>query len=495
MKVTMIRRLCLVSAGILLMTLVNDWALADITLPKIFSDHMVLQQNANVRIWGTAPPEKSLVIRFDGSERTVAVDAEGSWFTEIRTGPAGGPYEIEISELASETSVLLNNVLVGEVWICSGQSNMAWPLENSDGGEREIELAKEYSNIRLFSVGRNPSSAPMSDFVSAGPWSVASPETVPEFSAVGWHFGRELSRRLGGIPIGLINSSFGGTPVEAWMGARSLQSTPDFEPLLAHWESNPAPGAKARPGCLFNGMIAPITRFNVRGSIWYQGEANVGRAAQYTKLFPALINGWRESFSNSEMPFYFVQLAPYSYTDRPAYALPELWDAQLKTLRNVDQTGMVVTTDIGNLKNIHPANKQDVGKRLALWALANTYADPSQDSASPALFSGPLYDSFSVDGDSLTIQFQYVGKSLISTGDEELTGFTVAGADGNFMPAVAEIVDGVAVRLSSPEVSEPTAARYCWDEPYQPSLANDAGLPASPFRTDDLPLESFGRSY
>ncbi|WP_075081639.1 sialate O-acetylesterase [Mariniblastus fucicola] len=470
---------------------------ADITLPQLFSDHMVLQRQSSVPVWGTATPNEKLMISFGESEYKVTANAGGRWSTMIRTGGAGGPFELGVSSEDSDLKVGFTNVMVGDVWICAGQSNMEWPVNKALNPETEIEKAKNFSNVRLFSIETSSSPTPLEDFGVVTPWSVCGPDSVKEFSAVGYFFGRELSRKLDDVPIGLIDSTWGGTRCEAWTSRESLDEVESLAPLLKHWdEQKELVTSRNHPANIYNAMVAPMTRFPVRGFIWYQGEANVGRGHQYGTLFPTLISDWRKQFGSEELPFYFVQLAPYKYEGRGENALQELWDAQLKTAKTVPGTGMVVTTDVGNLEDIHPRNKQTVGQRLALLAFGDCYAEELKDNPVEGETCGPLFESISKSGAQVRVTFKHAGESLRLRGqDTTLKGFSVCGEDRVFHPAVATIVDDVVVDLICSKVPDPVEVRYGWNAEFEMNLTNDSGLPASPFRSDDFPLASEGKNF
>ncbi len=470
---------------------------ADITLPKLFSDHMVLQRNSEVPIWGTASPGEELKITFGEFEYKATATESGSWAATIKTGGAGGPYELNVSSESSDLRVGFTNVMVGDVWICAGQSNMEWQVSKALNPETEIEKAKNFPGIRLFSIENSASPKPLEDFGVVKPWAICGPDSVKDFSAVGYFFGRDLSKKLGDVPIGLINSTWGGTRCEAWTSRQSLDEVEALGPLLEHWDGQKEMvTSRNHPANIYNSMIAPMTRFPVRGFIWYQGEANVGRGHQYATLFPTLIRDWRKQFGSNELPFYFVQLAPFKYEGRGDQALQELWDAQLKTAQKTPGTGMVVTTDIGNLDDIHPRNKQAVGQRLALLALKGEYAEELKDNPVEGEASGPIFESFSRSGPEVRVTFRNTGERLqLRNQDSQLKGFSVCGEDGVFYPAVATIVDDVVVNLICSKVPEPTEIRYGWDAGFEMNLVNDAGLPASPFRSDDFKLESEGRNF
>ena len=460
---------------------------ADISLPKIFSDHMVLQQSSNVAIWGKASPSQEIEISFNDVTVQAVADAEGNWRGTIETPVAGGPYELEVKSKDDDTKVIFTDVLVGEVWICSGQSNMEWPISKSLNPGTEIENAKEFSEIRLFTVNHNATPETLGDFSKTKGWDVCNPESVADFSAVAYFFARELKRELK-VPVGLIHTSWGGTRCEAWISEQALKNQTELAPLLNHWKENDDPTSRHRPSSLFNGMIRPLKDVQFRGFLWYQGEANVGRGHQYQTLFPTLIKDWREQLSMPEAPFYFVQLAPHRYGKHPPEALAEIWGAQLKTWQTVPKTGMVVTTDIGNLENIHPKNKQEVGRRLALWAMADTYADLVEGAPEPP--SGPAYQSFEQINDSnkLILSFEYA-EGLKSSDEQPLSCFTICGEDKVFVPAIAKVVDDKVI-VYADEVALPVAVRFAWDDTSVPNLVSGSGLPASPFRTDDYPLLS-----
>ena len=482
----MLLRAKMLIIAMLMAAVIGSSAAADITLPSIFSDHMVLQQNSTPKIWGTAEPGQELTISFNEQEMKVKADANGNWETKVKTGGAGGPYQLQIA--GADSKIIYDDVMIGEVWICSGQSNMEWPISKSLNPEIEIAKAKDYPNIRLFTVQHNASPTPLTEFSKAIPWSKCSPETIGDFSATAYFFGRKLNKDLN-VPIGLIHVAWGGTRCEAWTEPSALKDIPIVEPLLEHWETADEPNSQHRPGNLFNGMISPLKNVNSSGVIWYQGEANVGRGKQYQSLLPALIKNWRTHLGNDQLPFLIVQLAPYRYETKEPEALAELWDAQLKTHRRVPGTGLVVTHDIGDVKNIHPKNKQEVGRRLALWALAKQYNKRLPEEEQEFVYCGPLYESLSVLENKAIITFDHSDGGLKSRDDVALTGFTVCGEDKVFHPAVATIM-GDRVELVSDKVLVPVAVRFGWDDSAELNLVNDAGLPASPFRTDDFELLS-----
>ena len=629
-----------------------------ITLPELFSDNMVLQQQTDAPIWGKATPKKTVTVHTSWNNQTYSTQADenGKWQLKVKTPQAGGPYTITIS---GEKKLTLNNVLIGEVWICSGQSNMEMEVAGFGkvlNHEQEI-LAANYPNIRLLHVEKNTSPQPLEGFKTRDKWQICSPATIADFSAVGYFFGRNLFQQLN-IPIGLISTSWGGTVAEAWTSGESLELMPDFKkevqtiksrsmdeaiaayekekkqwdslvsfedkgfsflsawadarfdvstwsnmqlpnlwenaglpdfdgtvwfrktidipgewqgkelqlrlamvddedityfngiqigatsghnvkriytipgklvkagkstiivrvsdtgggggiyggqkemdlslsknaqstiiPLAGNWQYftglNYSKFPKAPrfpknepniPTVLYNAMIHPLVPFSIKGAIWYQGESNADKSAQYRDLFPLMIHDWRKQW-NSDFPFYFVQLANYmEEKPEPQHSnWPLLREAQLQTLR-LDNTGMAVTIDIGDAQDIHPRNKQDVGKRLALNALAKTYGKQ-------IIYSGPIFDSYQLEGDKIRIRFQHADGLKAKT-DNKLTGFAIAGPDHKFYWADA-VIEGKDVVVSSSNVSFPVAVRYAWADNPVCNLYNSADLPASPFRTDN----------
>lgn len=444
---------------------------ADVRLPKVFGDHMVLQRNAQVAVWGWADAGEQVTVTLGSASATTQAGGDGKWQVRIATPDAGGPLELVVK---GKNELKVTDVLIGEVWICSGQSNMEWSVAASQNAAEEAKNG-EHPRIRMITVAKIPAEHPASDIM--GQWQAASPQTVPQFSAVGYFFARHLEQELN-VPIGMINTSWGGTICEAWTSREALQADADFKPLLDRASPFKA-GQPNQAAALYNGMIHPLVPFGIRGAIWYQGESNVGRAVQYRKLFPAMIADWRQRFGQGDFPFLYVQLAPFKYGQDPRL-LAEQWESQFKTL-GVPNTGMAVTTDIGDVKDIHPRNKQDVGKRLALWALAKTYGKAE------LVYSGPLYDSQVREGSKVRIKFQHVGGGLIARDGKPLTHFQVAGEDQQFVEATATIEQDTVV-VSSDKVAQPVAVRFAWDQMAEPNLANKEGLPASPFRTDDWRL-------
>ena len=478
-------------------------AQADVKPNGLFTDNAILQRGREVPVWGTARDGEKVTVRIQGQEvSTTAKD--GRWMVRLQPLTVGEPLTLTIS---GDNTITLTNVLVGEVWLCSGQSNMGFTLNRAANAQEAIAAAGD-AQLRLFSVPRGSEDQPKADLT--GQWKLSAPATASNFSAVAYFFGRDLRRALK-VPVGLIDSSVGGTPAEAWTSRGALEADPELKKILerhaenvrkfdpekaatnqlralarhkeavtrAKAEGRPAPTAprppsnpltpQQRPCGLYNAMIAPLQPFALAGAIWYQGEANSGRAAEYRKLFPAMIGNWRQAWGQGEFPFLFVQIAPHQGMS------PEIRESQLWTWQHVPRTAMAVITDIGDEKDIHPTKKEPVGARLSLAARALAYGEKLE-------YSGPVFAAMTVDGGKAVLSFTHVGGGLTANGGE-LRGFTVAGADGNFVAATAQI-DGDKVVVSSPTVAKPVAVRYGWANTPDVNLCNRDGLPATPFRTD-----------
>ncbi|MCK0192870.1 sialate O-acetylesterase [Arenibacter sp. F20364] len=443
---------------------------AQIQLPAFFGDHMVLQQNSTVSIWGTDKPNAKIkVIGNWGKESTATANANGQWKLKIQTPSYGGPYTLNIK---GSNEVTLNNVMIGEVWLCSGQSNMEMPVKGFNNqpinGSGEAIINSKNNQIRLFTVKRAASLDPLDQV--EGQWAEATPLTVKDFSATAYFFGKKLNTLLN-IPIGLIHTSWGGSSVEAWMDKESLSPYNTIELP----KNLPEEGLNQTPTLLYNAMISPLVGYNIKGAIWYQGESNRNRAKEYAQLFPTMINTWREKWQQGKFPFYFVQIAPYGYDGGNAGFVRE---AQLYTMKTVENTGMAVTMDIGDCDFIHPREKKLVGDRLALWALAKDYG--MEDIA----YSGPVYKAIDeIKDGKVKMSFEYNENGLSSYG-QPLSGFEVAGADKVFHPAEAKINGDKSLSVWSEHVSAPVAVRYAFKNCEAGSLFNTEGLPASSFRTD-----------
>ena len=439
---------------------------ANVSLPAIFTGNMVLQQNAEVRLWGWGKPLEKITVTTSWSNdtlRTVA-DNQANWEVKLPTPKAGGPYEITIQGYNQRK---LSNVLTGEVWLCSGQSNMEWTAGMGiDNGEEEIKNAN-YPDIRFIKIGYRTAATPQVDAFSDG-WEVCTPESMSNHSAVAYFFARKLQAELG-VPIGLIDDNWGGTAAESWVPGKVFEA----DVMLAEAAKllKNEPWATDQPGIIYHAMVAPLTHFNIAGVIWYQGETNTANPLTYKELFSTLIKTWRSEWGY-EFPFYFAQIAPWKgYGAGGSGALVR--DAQRRTLE-VPNTGMVVTSDIGNLDNIHPKNKQDVGLRMANLALKNYYKTTDVEA------SGPLYRSFEIEKNKIRIFFDHAD-GLQGRGGA-LTHFEIAGEDQVFQPAEA-VIEGSTVVVSSKNVKLPVTVRFAMSNTAEPNLFNGAGLPGSCFTT------------
>ena len=500
--------------------LIGSITYAGVTLPRVIGSNMVLQRNTQAPIWGWASQGEKITMTLNAeaedaepiSTTTAVADADGNWQVKLPAMAAGGPYTLRI-EGSNTLELELTNVLFGEVWVCSGQSNMQWPVSVSNDSEEEIAAAM-YPKIRLFNIPQVPSGLPQQD-VEAD-WYETTPETIPNFSAVAYYFGRKLYKNLD-VPIGLINTSWGGTLIEPWTPPAGLAGVPalasiskEVEDIQSNYraqlpekinaieawitetgkalETNaplkPMPDNthplmdQGRPTALYNGMVHPIVPYGIRGALWYQGESNHQDGMIYHEKMKALINGWREVWGQGDFPFYFVQLAPFNYSNQEGgqFFLPKIWEAQTAALA-LPNTGMAVTTDIGNPRDVHPRNKQDVGRRLALWALAKDYGRDD------VTYSGPLYKAMAIEGNTIRLTFEHVGSGLTARDNEPLTWFQLAGEDKQFVEAKATI-DGDTVIVSNDAIENPVAVRFGWHQSAEPNFINKEGLPASPFRTD-----------
>ena len=458
--------------------------LADVRLPKILSSNMVLQCDSEVKIWGWADAGEAVCITCDwlDTKLDINADANGKWQVRVKTGEAGGPHTMIIS---GKNRVQLERILFGEVWLGSGQSNMEMPLIKVSGAYTGVkDAAKEvaeasYPEIRLFQVGNFSSKEPLDDVQpgitiygvppAACEWQVCAPETISTFSSTAYFFGRELHRELN-IPIGIIDASWGGASAEAWTPASGLKAL-GIAAELDQVDGTPQEGSQRIPTLLYNGMIHSLRNFRIKGVVWYQGESNVSRADMYHGLFSTMIGEWREAFGY-EFPFYSVQISPYNYGNVNSAFLRE---AQLATM-SLTRTGMVVTMDIGNLTDIHPKNKQEVGRRLALWALSNDYGRD-------VVCSGPIYKEALFRDGKARLKFDHVGNGLATRDGKAPSDLQIAGPDRGFHSATA-VIDGDELIVSSDKVAEPKAVRYAFSNGATPNLINKEGLPASSFRTD-----------
>ena len=489
---------------------------ADVRLPSVIDSNMVVQQDITIPVWGWAERGEHITVEFVGGRVGTRANADGSWMVKLPAIKAGGPYDMTVQ---GRNKIRLTNILVGEVWVCSGQSNMEMGIELVSDARSEISSAN-YPRIRLLKLPKQTAAGPVHDIDAQ--WRVCSPETVSMgnwggFSAAAYFFGRHLHKTLD-VPVGIIDTSWGGTRIEPWTPREGFAQVPKLKDILAkiddtnaaykktitatvgslrQWietaekafvEGGPIPVPDdaplkqvrhfTQPTLLYNAMVHPLVPFAIRGAIWYQGESNCGEGMLYYEKMKALIGGWRQVWGQGDFPFYYVQLAPCSYYRKSPTALPELWEAQTAAL-SIPNTGMAVTHDtVDDMGDIHPKNKQQVGRRLALWALAKTYG------YSDIVYSGPLYKSMSIEGNKVRISFDHVASGLTSYDSGRLDDFEIAAADRKFVKAKAEIA-GDAVVVSSDAVAAPVAVRYGWNQTAQPNLINKEHLPASPFRTDN----------
>lgn len=441
-------------------------ALAGVEPNNLFTDHAVLQRDRDVPVWGTARPGEAITVTFADHEAKTTAGNDGRWM--VKLPPMKASAEGRTLIIAGDYTIQIKDVLVGEVWLASGQSNMQWSVKDSTHPQETISGATD-ANLRLYTVPRRGAEAPESD--PQGNWDPCSPDVIPGFSAVAYAFAKDLRKALD-VPVGIISTNYGGTPAEAWTSRAKLESSDEMKPLLEIKGKGPS-----TPTVLYNAMIAPLVPYAIRGAIWYQGESNAGNAKLYRTLFPAMIADWRQAFGQGDFPFLFVQLAPFmAKTDEPVQSgWAELREAQLLTLTASPNTGMAVITDLGDEKDIHPKQKQPVGARLARAARKLAYGED-------LVFSGPAFKGMKVEGDKAVLSFDHTGGGLVAK-DGPLTGFAIAGPDGKFVKAQAEI-RGATVVVSSPEVKEPKAVRYGWANFPVVNLTNQEGLPASPFRTD-----------
>lgn len=436
---------------------------AAVTVPSFFSDHMVLQRDLPIPIWGWAADGEKISVQLGEQAPVTTTAANGAWNVKLSATSAGGPFVVVIK---GENEIRISDVLVGEVWLCSGQSNMEWKVEKSDGFAQEKPAATD-GQIRQMLIKKRHLIAP--DLKPEGQWSVCSSDTVGDFTACGYFMAQRLRAELK-VPIGLINSSWGGTPIEPWIPASNTS-----KPVAA---SDAALAKMKEPhkksGVLYNGMVHGVVGYGMRGAIWYQGEANRSDGMKYVDKMRALITGWRTAWGLGDFPFYFVQIAPYLYGKDDPTQLPRFWVAQTAA-QTIPSTGMVVTNDIGNPDNIHPSNKKEVGRRLALWALNRTYGQTT------TICEGPTFKEQTIEGNKLRLRFDHA-EGLVTSDGKSPAWFEVCGTDGAWKPADA-VIDGNSVVLSASSVAQPTNARYAWNKIAMTNLKNGAGLPPSAFTT------------
>ncbi|MFT6618729.1 MAG: sialate O-acetylesterase [Limisphaerales bacterium] len=489
---------------------------ADPRLPNIFGDHMVLQQKHKNPVWGKANPGEAITVVIGRQNKSTTADSKGNWKVKLDPLAVGGPYKMVVK---GDSTVTFDDVLVGEVWVCSGQSNMRYNVAASDDADVEI-LTARFPNLRIISVPNVGTQVPQDNF--EGKWEAVTPKSIPSFSAAGYFFGRILHQGLD-IPVGLINNAWGGSAAEAWVRKDVLSAEKRYAPLLEQWAetektydhkkataayeakraewqarvkkarvaNKPLPRApraprnplagQHRPANLYNGVLKPIIGYGIKGAIWYQGESNAGRAEQYGHLFPLMISHWRDEWQQGDFSFYWVQLADFrgEKTEPAESDWAELREAQTKSQR-LPNTGQAVITDIGEGRDIHPRDKQNVGKRLARLALAKDYGIK-------VAHRSPEYKSMLIKGNRATIKFDHVNKGLYAFDTTEVRGFSIAGKDKKFHWAKASIVGKDTVIVSSDAVKEPVAVRYNWADNPIGNLTTKDPLPATSFRTDNWP--------
>ncbi len=477
-------------------------AMADVRLPNIFTDHMVLQRDQPNRVWGRADAEEAVTVTIGDQQHATTADAEGNWSVTLDPLSVGDPLVLTAK---GKTTVTINDVLVGEVWICSGQSNMQWNVGSSNDADLEIAAAN-YPQIRMINFPQVGTQEPVWTHDNRA-WMVCSPETVSSFSAVGYFFGRQLHQTLG-VPIGLINNAWGGSAAEAWVPRDVLAKNPEmYAAMLERWQDMEAQAAQLRtneslndaqkkqlnrlqnqlrgnhnPGNIYNGVLKSHLGYGIRGAIWYQGESNAGRAYQYRDLFPLMISQWRSEWGQDDFPFYWVQLADFrsEQSEPTESSWAELREAQTMTMDKLPNTGEAVIIDKGEGKDIHPRNKQIVGARLARWALACDYGIAMD-------YRSPRYASMEQAGGKLVLSFDHVGAGWRPFDVHQPIGFAIAGEDRKFVWADAKILKDGRIEVSSPAVADPVAARYGWADNPVLNLFTRDDLPLTPFRTDEWP--------
>ncbi|UYQ91901.1 sialate O-acetylesterase [Chitinophaga horti] len=444
---------------------------ADVRLPAIISNKMVLKQNSTAKLWGWANPNEKIVINcsWNNTADTAVANQYAEWSVNVKTPAAGGPHSITFK---GRNTLKVEDVLIGEVWVCSGQSNMEWSADNNLKQIKDEMPTAANSKIRLFYIPRTTAATVQTDVKAQ--WLECDAKSLQSFSAVGYFFGKTLHKTMN-IPVGLINSAWGGTPAEAWTPAPVVQA--DAALAAAAAKLTPNKSWPVEPGRLFNAMIAPIANFDISGAIWYQGESNVGTNGTYAQLFSTMIAEWRKAF-NQQFPFYFVQIAPYAGYGTDNYNSALLRDAQRQTLALSPKTGMVVVSDlVDNIKDIHPVNKLDVGNRLAALALANTYGKPGLP------YKYPTFDKLEVVKGKAIVTLKDAEAGLIVKGAKAEEVF-IAGADKNFVKATEVKMKGNTITASNPQVKEPVAVRFGFTNAGIGNIFSKEGLPVVPFRTD-----------
>jgi sialate O-acetylesterase len=477
-------------------------ARAEVKLPNVFGDHMVLQQAQKNKVWGIADPGESVSVVIENQIQKTTAGTDGRWQVMLDPVPLGGPYELTVK---GKNEIRFTDVLVGEVWVCSGQSNMQWSVQASNDADLE-RLAAKYPKIRMINFPHVGTQEAVWSH-DKHQWAVCTPESVNGFSAVGYFFARQLHQTLD-VPVGMINNAWGGSACEAWVRRDLLGSDAKYQPLMDRWAQNEAKFAdlsarttdltgdekkeltrlqglmtgNSRPSNIYNGVLKSHLGYGIKGAIWYQGESNAPRAYQYRDLFPLMIQSWRDEWGQGDFPFYWVQLADYrSEKSEPADSdWAELREAQTMTMSRLPKTGEAVIIDIGEGRDIHPKNKVDVARRLARWALARDYGV-----AIP--FHSPQYKSMVTQDKKIILTIDHVDGKWRPFDVNELRGFAIAGEDRKFVWAVAKALPDNTIEVSSDQIAAPVAVRYGWADNPVLNVYNEAGLPLTPFRTDDWP--------
>ncbi|WP_010586254.1 sialate O-acetylesterase [Schlesneria paludicola] len=489
--------------GAVLVTLFASQSVyANVKLPNVFGDHMVLQQGQKNKVWGTADAGEAVTVSVDKQTHSATAAADGTWNVMLEPLAVGGPYELTVK---GKNEVKFTDILVGEVWVCSGQSNMQWSVKQSNDPDLE-KLAAKYPKIRMINFPQVGTQSPIWSHDDRR-WKVCTPETVDDFSAVGYFFARQLYETLG-VPIGMINNAWGGSACEAWINRDTLNADPKFKPMMDRWvqmetkfaeltakgdqltdEEKKAltgltnqMGGNHRPANIYNGVLKSHLGYGIKGAIWYQGESNAGRAYQYRDLFPLMIKSWRDEWKQGDFPFYWVQLADF-YPEKPQpdeSSWAELREAQTMTMTRLPNTGEAVIIDIGEGRDIHPKNKVDVGRRLARWALAKDYGVK-------IAYHSPQYKSMAKKDNKIVLTFDHIEGGWRPFDVLEPRGFSIATEDGKFVWAKAAIQKDNTIEVWSDEVTSPAAVRYGWADNPIVNMFGANGLPLTPFRTDSRP--------
>lgn len=490
-----------VVAGVAIAALAGSAARADVKLPNVFGDHMVLQQGQKNRVWGLAEAGEAVTVSVEKQMQQATAGADGKWQVTLDPLAVGGPYTVTVK---GKNEIKFEDVLVGEVWICSGQSNMQWSVSSSNDPDLE-KLAANFPKIRMINFPQVGTQDPIWTHADRK-WQVCTPDTVSGFSAVGYFFGRQLHQTLG-VPVGMINNAWGGSACEAWIRRDVLAADEKYKPLLDRWAGMEAQFAElskktdlnedqkkqlngltngmrgnSRPANIYNGVLKSHIGYGIRGAIWYQGESNAGRAYQYRDLFPLMIKSWRDDWAQGDFPFYWVQLADFlaEKSEPGDSAWAELREAQTMTMSKLPNTGEAVIIDIGEGKDIHPKNKVDVGRRLARWALAKDYGVNIP-------YHSPQYKSLEKQGNKIVLTFDHVAGGWRPFDVNEPRGFAIAGDDNKFVWASAKILPDGRIEVWSDKVEKPASVRYAWADNPVVNMYSQGGLPLTPFRTDDLP--------